>query len=77
MGFQRHPVRAARAHATLRLAQYQLERLSRQKGEFAHFHGDALLLLRGDNKQGNPLEDPFSQWLTSLFVQSNLILSAG
>lgn len=60
MGFRRHPVRAAGTHVVIRLAQHQLGRLPRQKGEFAHLLGEARLLFRGDNKQGNPPEDSFN-----------------
>jgi len=59
VGFRRHPVRAAGAHAAVRLAQHQLGRLSRKKGELAHLLGETCLHLRGDNKQGNPPREFF------------------
>lgn len=63
VGFRRHPVRAAGAHADVRMAQHQLGRLSRQKAKLAPLLGEAHVFLRGDNKQGNrPRDLVGSRW---------------
>ena len=61
MGFHWHPICVAGRHATLRLSQHHLGRLSRQKGELGCLLGElscllSLLFLWGDNKQGNELK---------------------